>query len=248
MTSSNTVGAPGPFSPVRRVRSFDDVVTQVRDAILDGTVAAGERLPSERDLCELFGVSRPTVREALRALEAVGLVEIRLGTRGGAFARRPDSAMLGQALSTLLLFQQATVEDLNEFRHSFESDNAYWAALRATPDDLAAMRTIATQAKAVKRGKEGWIELEHLDLALHIAIAAATHNRVRIAIMSGIHDALQRNLERLEPLTSYSTSVRRDIVTMVELLTEGDADGARAQMQRHLDRWQKIAMKRPAAS
>src|SRR5688572_27123761 len=99
MTSSNTAGEPTPLSPVRRVRSFDDVVTHVRDGILDGTVAPGERLPSERELCELFGVSRPTVREALRALEAVGLVEIRLGTRGGAFARRPDSAMLGQALS-----------------------------------------------------------------------------------------------------------------------------------------------------
>ena len=245
MTSSDTGGQPGPFAPVRRVRSFDDVVTQVRDAILEGTVAAGERLPSERDLCARFAVSRATVREALRALEAVGLVEIRLGTRGGAFARRPDSAMLGQALSTLLLFQQATLDDLNEFRHSFEADNASWAALRATSDDLEALQELATRAKAIKRGQEGWIQLEHLDLALHTAIAAATHNRVRIAIMSGIHDALERNLERLEPLTSFATSVRKDIVTMVDLITERDAEGARAHMQRHLERWQKISRRPP---
>src|SRR4051812_37590145 len=106
------------FAPVRRVRSFDDVVTQVRDAILSGEVTAGERLPSERELTEQFGVSRNTVREALRALEAVGLVEIRLGSRGGAVARQPDAATVGTALSTLLLFQQASVHELQEFRHS----------------------------------------------------------------------------------------------------------------------------------
>jgi GntR family transcriptional repressor for pyruvate dehydrogenase complex len=236
----------GLFTTVQRVRSFDDVVTQVRDAILSGGIAPGAKLPSERDLCELLGVSRTTVREALRALEALGFVEIRLGAHGGAFAKAPDAAMLGQALSTMLLFQQATTADLNEFRHSFEGENAYLAALHADTDDFEVFESIAAQARSARKDKPGWIELEQLDLRLHEAVTVATHNPVRVAIMSGIHDALKRNLEVLEPLSSYSTSLRKDMLALVDLLTARDAEGARAHMQRHLAKWQKISASPPA--
>lgn len=233
------------FAPVRRVRSFDGVVAQVRDAILSGAVTAGERLPSERELSEQFGVSRSTVREALRALEAVGLVEIRLGSRGGAVARQPDAAMLGQALSTLLLFQQASLDELQEFRHSFEAENAYYAALRASDDDIEVLQDLAAQARRVSRDRAGWVELEHIDLAVHEAIAAATKNQVRMAIMAGIHDTLMHNLRRLAPLTSFNSSVRKDVLSIVELIVDRNAEGAREQMQRHLERWQKITAAQP---
>lgn len=233
------------FTTVHRVRFFDEVVTQVRDAILSGAIAPGVKLPSERELCERLGVSRTTVREALRALEALGLVEVRLGSHGGAFAKEPDAAMLGQALSTMLLFQQATMADLNEFRHSFEAENAYLAALRADTDDLEVLESLAAQARATRKDKPGWIELEELDLRVHEAIAVATHNPVRVAIMSGIHDALKRNLAVLQPLTSYSASLRKDILAIVDLITARDAEGAKAHMQRHLDKWQKISASPP---
>src|SRR3954471_9329941 len=73
------------FVPAQRVRSFDHIVGQIRDAISSGGILPGERLPSERDLGVAFGVSRTTLREALRALEAQGVIEIRTGSRGGAF-------------------------------------------------------------------------------------------------------------------------------------------------------------------
>jgi DNA-binding FadR family transcriptional regulator len=223
------------------MRSLDEIVLQVRDAILRRSIQPGERLPSERDLCEQLGVSRTTVREALRALEAIGLVEIRLGAHGGAYARMPDAALLGQALSTLLLFQQASRDELDELRHSFEGDNAYWAALRATDEDLDELRTLAEQARRLRKGDEGWRALEQIDLAVHEAVARASHNKVRIAIMAGIHDALSRNLEELESLTSQFASVRKDITTTVELICARDAEGARDHMQRHLARWRKVA-------
>jgi DNA-binding FadR family transcriptional regulator len=223
------------------MRSLDEIVLQVRDAILRRSIQPGERLPSERDLCEQLGVSRTTVREALRALEAIGLVEIRLGAHGGAYARMPDAALLGQALSTLLLFQQASRDELDELRHSFEGDNAYWAALRATDEDLDELRTLAEQARRLRKGDEGWRALEQIDLAVHEAVARASHNKVRIAIMAGIHDALSRNLEELESLTSQFASVRKDITTTVELICARDAEGARDHLQRHLARWRKVA-------
>ncbi|MGA8355177.1 MAG: winged helix-turn-helix domain-containing protein [Solirubrobacteraceae bacterium] len=78
------------FTAAQRVRSFEDIIAQVRDAVAEGRLRPGERLPSERALAESFGVSRATLREALRSLEALGVVEIRLGATGGAFASEPD--------------------------------------------------------------------------------------------------------------------------------------------------------------
>src|SRR3954447_19785084 len=128
------------FAPARRVRALDDVFLQIRKAIVAGDVSEGERLPNERDLAERFAVGRPTVREALRSLEALGIVEIRPGRTGGAFATRPSEATLGSAASTLVSLQGASPKELAEFRLSFEADNAWWAARRAGDDDLAELQ------------------------------------------------------------------------------------------------------------
>src|SRR3954469_6472458 len=137
--------AATPFAPARRLRSLDDVSRQLHDAILAGDVAEGERLPNERDLADRFEVGRPTVREALRSLEALGIVEIRPGRAGGAYAVRPSEATLGSALSTLVSLQGASPQELAEFRLSFEADNAWWAARRAGDDDLAEMQRLVAE-------------------------------------------------------------------------------------------------------
>src|SRR2546421_11800247 len=111
---------PSSFAPARRLRTLDDVFLQIRDAILAGQVPEGERLPNERDLAERFEVGRPTVREALRSLEALGIVEMRAGRSGGVFATRSSEASLGSALSTLVSLGGASAQELAEFRLSFE--------------------------------------------------------------------------------------------------------------------------------
>src|SRR5258706_9258850 len=99
--SRQAVTEPTPaipaFVPAQRVRSFDHIVGQIRDAIASGGITPGERLPSERDLGVAFGVSRTTLREALRALEAQGVLEIRTGSRGGALVARPSSELVAGA-------------------------------------------------------------------------------------------------------------------------------------------------------
>src|SRR4051812_41328045 len=86
------------FVPAQRVRSFDHIVEQIRAVIGSGGMAPGDRLPSERDLGVAFGVSRTTLREALRALEAQGVIEIRTGSRGGAFIAEPSPDLVAGAL------------------------------------------------------------------------------------------------------------------------------------------------------
>src|SRR5207245_5469222 len=135
------------FSPARRMRMLDDVSAQIREAILAGEVAEGERLPNERDLAERFEVGRPTVREALRSLEALGIVDIRPGRSGGTYAARPSEATLASALSTLVSLQGATAQELAEFRLSFEADTAWWAARRADADGVSTLDALRTEAR-----------------------------------------------------------------------------------------------------
>src|SRR5436309_8894721 len=156
------------FTPARRLRSLDDVSLQLRDAILAGNIAEGERLPNERDLADRFEVGRPTVREALRSLEALGIVEIRPGRAGGAYAIRPSEATLGSALSTLVNLRGATAQELAEFRLSFEADNAWWAARRAEADDVAALEALVVETRRLLKQITGdWTPLTEADARWH---------------------------------------------------------------------------------
>src|SRR5881398_1045890 len=169
------------FAPARRLRTLDDVFLQIRDAILAGEIAEGARLPNERDLAERFGVGRPTVREALRSLEALGIVEIRTGRSGGAYAARPSEATLGSALSTLVSLRGASAQELAEFRLSFEADTAWWAARRADGDDIAALdQLVAETQRLLEPGADDWTPLTEADARWHEALARATKNRLRI--------------------------------------------------------------------
>src|SRR6188472_328553 len=110
----------GLFNRVVPGRASEMIVDQIRLLIRDGSLKPGDRLPSERELGERFGVSRVTVREALRGLEANGLVTIRVGARGGAFVTAPTSALVGEGISDLLTFSVIEPGDVTEARQVFE--------------------------------------------------------------------------------------------------------------------------------
>jgi DNA-binding FadR family transcriptional regulator len=196
-------GASGPtFRPVRRVRSFDDVVEQVRRSIVDGDIEAGDRLPSERDLAEQFGVSRATLREALRALEALGLLEIRRGAQGGAFAVDATSDRLVVQVRELLALEAArNPGDARSFRASFHSDNLRW--LDASDEVLAEL---------LLRTREGPSQF----LA---AVAAATGMPTRRLLA-----------EAIEAVSHWSTGSAElevaDMRRIVDLVRSGDRDTA----------------------
>lgn len=233
---ANAATAPR-FLPVNRVRSVDDVVAQLRDALASRRIQPGDRLPSERELSESFGVSRATVREALRSLEATGLLDIRLGATGGAFALTPDPRLMGEALATLLMFRQASEQDLAEFRLTFERENAQLAATRATTDHRAQLAVLLERAHDAAPGEEGWAELEDVDFEVHQLLPRATGNSVRIAIAHGIHDAVRRSFDRIEPQPTSPATLRRDIIDVVTAVLQADATAAAEHMGRHMRRW-----------
>src|SRR5580692_13164707 len=107
---------PDLFSPVSMGRISEVIVEQIRQLMRAGELRPGDRLPAERELCENFGVSRVTVREALRMLESSGLVEIRVGARGGAFVTAPTSDRVGDGLADLLSLSVINAGDVTEVR------------------------------------------------------------------------------------------------------------------------------------
>ena len=152
----------------------------------------------------MLEVSRTTVREALRTLEAQGLVQIRVGGTGGAFFQSPDPGLVGSALSMLLMFHSVTEADLHEYRLDFEQENAELAALRATDEQRAQLEEFLAEARRLRDDGSAdpllqWPAIERLDLRVHEFLPELTHNAVRIAISKGIHDALKRSFEKVEP-------------------------------------------------
>jgi GntR family transcriptional repressor for pyruvate dehydrogenase complex len=162
--------------------------------VLLGQLQVGERLPNERDLGRLFGVSRSTLREAIRILEAEGIVEVRRGTTGGTFVARPKPSRVGFLLAALIRFHEATPSDFAEFRLTFEAETAYLAAKRATPEDVARLLAIAEKARRVAEDLEQpWENFIDLDISFHEELAAASKNPIRVAIMLGVHEAFRQS-------------------------------------------------------
>src|SRR3954467_7271501 len=138
---------PGLFAPVSVARASSSIADQIRQAIVGGRLRQGERLPPERELAEQFGVSRVTVRDALRALEAMGLIEVRVGARGGAFVTVPSGSVVGQTMSDMMMMQALTPEDIVEARLILELGTVTLACARATAEDLETMRELAQTAE-----------------------------------------------------------------------------------------------------
>src|ERR687886_1492365 len=93
----------GMFAPVAVARASSAIAEQIRTAIVTGQLGEGDRLPPERELAEQFGVSRVTIRDALRALEAMGLIDVKVGARGGAFVTAPTGSQIGQTMGDMML-------------------------------------------------------------------------------------------------------------------------------------------------
>ena len=229
------------FDKVRRVRSFDDVLEQLREAIFSGRIRPGERLPGERQLCEEFGVGRPTLREALRSLEAVGMIEVRPGKGGGSYAVTPSESTLGDALAALVNLRGASLEDLAEFRVDFEGENASWAARRADASDIARSRRSSAEARAAARPGDARL-VAGIDVRWHEALARATKNRLRIGIALGIHEAVIRRHNAVDPPRrgrARADDPGDDLAAITAAVAAGDAEAARRLMREHIDAWNR---------
>jgi GntR family transcriptional repressor for pyruvate dehydrogenase complex len=179
------VDSPNYFQAVRRTKASREIVAQVREMVAGGHLKAGDRLPPERELSQLFGVGRSTLREAIRVLESLGLVDVRAGE--GTFLAEGDAANAPGKLPTELFSKWSTQLNLCELRTVLEPGLAALAARRATSDHLTKMRgVLAAQAAQVRRGESGTDE----DATFHGLIAEATRNPALVHLMKHLAKSL----------------------------------------------------------
>jgi GntR family transcriptional repressor for pyruvate dehydrogenase complex len=251
MTEPSGNVAASLFTEVKRTRSSDDVVEQIRSAILDGQLHTGDRLPNERELCGIFGVSRATLREGLRTLEALGAIEIRPGATGGIFAAEPQADQVGAALESLLRFRHVTAYELAEFRTSFEGETTELATARSSDETVAALRAMVERFRGLADDPAvRWSVLAELDIAFHEAMAEAAQNQVRVAIMLGIHRALHQASTSLEGemTTEARQSIGRELAEIVAAMEQRDATLAGELMRRHVAKFSDLEVKVKEAS
>ncbi|MGW9026458.1 FadR/GntR family transcriptional regulator [Streptomyces sp. NPDC055722] len=226
--------AEGLFKTVSSSRVSQLIVDQIRMLLKEERLQPGDRLPSERELCTQFGVSRVTVREALRSLEASGLVEIRLGARGGAFVTAPSSRRVGEGLADLLSLSPLTAAEVTEARLVFELGIVPLIVERATEEDLDALRALCDEhAEAVKQDT---YDME-MSADFHTRVAACTHNGAIEMLVQSFHGPLLMSLreaQSIEPQMGHRGS--KEHRKFVEAIAARDAEAATEIMRTHLQR------------
>ena len=217
-------------APIKSTRIYEEIVRQVKAMIAEGRLKGGDRLPPERDLAEKFVVSRTSVREALRALESLGLIEIRPGE--GTFVREVSIDALVGPLALLLTSHREAIVELFEARRLLEPALAALAAARATRDEIQEMeRILEEQAKEIAAGKTGLAQ----DAAFHTAIGAAAHNRAITRIAHAIMDLLTQSREESLNTPGRPTRSHQDHRRILTAITARDERAARQAMLDHVE-------------
>ncbi|HEY8478134.1 MAG TPA: FadR/GntR family transcriptional regulator [Chloroflexota bacterium] len=225
------------IQPLRRRRLYEDIVEQMQELFRREEFRPGDRLPTERELAERFGVSRATMREALSVLQSMGLIESRTGD--GTFASEAGPVVAGRA--SQLAWRWRSVAEPLEVRRIFEPETCRLAAERAGDSDLETMTAcLARQETALESVEAFLVE----DEGFHRAIARASKNELLMtisdAMMAALRESRRRSME--EPgATRVALAQHRRIF---EAIARRDGDAARLAMLAHLKTVEEVAERR----
>jgi GntR family transcriptional repressor for pyruvate dehydrogenase complex len=229
------------IAPIKSTRIYEEIIRQVKQMIAEGRLKRGDRLPPERDLAEKFVVSRTSVREALRALESLGLIEIRPGE--GTFVRQVSVEALIEPLALVILSQREAIAELFEARRLLEPLIAGLAARRATPDEIQEMeRILDEQAKEVAAGKSGVAQ----DAEFHAAMATAAHNRAITRIVHAVMDLLTQSREESLNTPGRATRSHEDHRRVLAAIASRQSEAAERAMADHIAAVEALVLRQRA--
>jgi GntR family transcriptional regulator, transcriptional repressor for pyruvate dehydrogenase complex len=232
------------FTPVSTGRISADIVEQVKRAIHDGRLAPGDQLPSERELTQRLGVSRVSVRDALRMLEAYGLIDVRVGARGGTFVTAPAPRLVGEGMANMLMLAAVTPAEATELRLVFELSLLPLACERRDEDDLEALEAICDRGEESLAG--GAYDVA-LSAEFHTRLARCTHNTAIALFAESFQGPLLASLrvaQRAAP--QMGEAGLREHRALVAAVRDRDAEAAAAIMAAHLGRTaQRVGPRRP---
>jgi DNA-binding FadR family transcriptional regulator len=217
------------FTPIRPIRASSDVIAQIRAAIFSGRYRPGDRLPTERELAQQFQVSRVTVRDALRALEASGLIRVKVGGQGGPYVAEPDIALLSDSLGTHLQLRGTTFRELAEARLALETTAARLAAERATDEDLEALEA------AIHGPIRASYDAAATSLDFHTALVKAAHNGALLTMFVATRALIQEAFDTLHARQpDMAEAARKAHSELYQAIARRDAEGAVRIMRDHL--------------
>jgi len=218
------------YKAVQPSRLYEQIVRQIEEAVLKGTLKEGEQLPAERELAQQFGVSRTAVREAIKTLHEKGLVEALAGR--GTFITDGKSNSMRQSLDRIVKSGHANgIASLIEFREILEPEIAALAAIRAGEQDIAAMQDAVRVMDTAQQDADVYIEA---DLDFHLALAEAAANPLILSLIDSIVGMLRE--QRMYMFHSADGPARGQFhhKRILDTVMRHDPEQARAAMRAHL--------------
>ena len=206
------------------------IVADIRDALFAKRLKPGDFVGTEKDLAARFGVSRIVARDALRTLEALGIVEIRMGKGGGARIASGNPRLFAEALAVQLDLTGVSPAEVMDAQRAIETLSAELAAENAKPEDIAKLRGLLRDAEIAIDDLD---EFTRLSRDFHLAVAEASHNRVLVVQLISLEHVSwpRRNVTATPALAKRILEIHTRLADLIELR---DAAGARALMDDHV--------------
>ncbi|WP_338530704.1 FadR/GntR family transcriptional regulator [Nitratireductor thuwali] len=223
------------FTRIEHSRTADEVTRQIEALILEGVLRDGDRLPAERELAAEMQVSRPILRDALKALEARGLLVTRQG--GGTFVGNIVGEVFAKPMRELIATHPKATADYLEYRREVEAVAAEMAARRATPADKALLAGLVERMQKAHRNGDFDIEVE-IDAEFHNAVSECTHNFVLMHTLRSCYRLLAEgvfyNRAKVYDLPGAREQLLAQHLAIYEAIRDGDPEAARAAAVSHI--------------
>lgn len=221
------------FKPIKSTRVYEQVIAQIQEMIIDGTLKKGDKLPSERYLAEQLNVSRTSIREAIRALDIIGLIESRQGE--GNFIKDNFENCLFEPLSVMFMLNQSTPEEILELRKTIEVEAAVLAAKKITDEQVEELIDLVEQLKNSQDEKAS----VKVDKEFHYKIVQATDNFLLLNIFNAISTLMESFIKGAREIILTDIHNKEILIVQHEnickALVNRDSDRAAHAMKIHLN-------------
>ena len=223
---------PAPrFAPLRTRRVFEEICEQIRRDMAAGMLRPGDKLPAERDLADMFKVSRNAVREALRCLEVTGVVRLQKGVTGGAFILEGDPDLVTRSLRDMFFLGRISLDSLTEARTHVMQMAVTLAAERITPTIVSALQTNNARFKALNRSAR-LAERAEIGKEFYALIAKATRNEVVVVMVDALTSIVMQEVVQFN--FAVLPSVIEHRIQLISHLAARDREAAMREITEHL--------------
>jgi GntR family transcriptional regulator, transcriptional repressor for pyruvate dehydrogenase complex len=226
-------GTRQPFANVKPRRAVDEIIGQIRSRIQSNELRPGEKLPSERELAEQLGVSRNTLREAIRMLEFSGLITLKKGSTGGAFLNDSNSAALSRSLLDGIALRQYDVKELIDVRLVLENYVVEQACLHATDEEIEELAAIVKSSEEAEANVPDYEDRLNLHIRFHQKLSQIAHNGVSETLAGPLLEITRHFHRKAGP--THGLETHRTRRQLVQALRNRDPNTAKQALAEHFD-------------